>query len=118
MAIHIGGHAGYEVAPFIPTLEAAASLACLGWRRPAGALNTVRHHDMHHRHPKSHFSLYFTIWDRACGTEHPQYRAAVAEHFAGGSQGGTGDDSRGGSRGGAGGRSRGFAGEDTRRGAR
>ena len=38
-----------------------------------GALNTVQHHDMHHRFPTRHFSLYFTHWDRWCGTEHPAY---------------------------------------------
>ena len=39
----------------------------------SGALNTVQHHDMHHRFPTRHFSLYFTHWDRWCGTEHPAY---------------------------------------------
>lgn len=59
-----GGHIGYELAPFIPSME---SLLCLLWNgtaRPSGALNTVRHHDMHHRYPNKHFSLYFTHWDR------------------------------------------------------
>ena len=79
--IHEGGHAGYEVAPFIPSLECLAALLALGARKPCGALNTVRHHDMHHRHPRSHFSLYMTHWDRWCGTEHPRYRADVAAHF-------------------------------------
>ena len=77
---HAGGHAGYEVAPFIPSLESLAALLLLG-RRPAPALNTVRHHDMHHRFPRTHFSLYMTHWDRWCGTEHPAYRADVAAHF-------------------------------------
>jgi sterol desaturase/sphingolipid hydroxylase (fatty acid hydroxylase superfamily) len=36
---------------------------------------------MHHRYPRSHFSLYMTHWDRLCGTEHPKYRGEVAEHF-------------------------------------
>ena len=96
-----GGHAGYEIAPFIPSLEAVAALV-LGarWRSagsapavPCAALNTVRHHDMHHRFPRSHFSLYFTHWDRWCGTEHPAYRGAVESHFSGADavQGGTDD---------------------------
>jgi lathosterol oxidase len=38
-----------------------------------GALNTVQHHDMHHRFPNVHFSLYMTHWDRWMGTEHPMY---------------------------------------------
>ena len=58
-----GGHAGYEIAPFIPSLESLLSLLLLG-ARPCPALNTVRHHDMHHRFPNKHFSLYFTHWDR------------------------------------------------------
>jgi hypothetical protein len=76
-----GGHAGYEIAPFIPTLEQLVSLALTG-TRPNNVLNTVRHHDMHHRYPRSHFSLYMTHWDRLCGTEHPSYRDEVAAHFA------------------------------------
>lgn len=79
--IHEGGHAGYEVSPFVPTLEQLASLVILG-KRPCSALNTVRHHDMHHRFPRTHFSLYMTHWDFLCGTEHPKYRSDVAAHFA------------------------------------
>ena len=53
-------------------------MAVVRWVHPAradlsGALNTVQHHDMHHRYPTRHFSLYFTHWDRWCGTEHPAY---------------------------------------------
>jgi len=73
--IHIGGHVGYEMAPLIPTLEAAV-WGLLSWGAPAKALNTVAHHDLHHRCPGSHFSLYFTHWDRWCGTQHPAYRHA------------------------------------------
>lgn len=76
-----GGHAGYEIAPFIPSIEGLLSLFFCG-ARPSGGLNTVQHHDMHHRHPKVHFSLYMTHWDRLMKTEHPGYRAAVARHFA------------------------------------
>lgn len=76
--IHCGGHAGYEIAPFIPSLEALALLAVRGARAgPPPPLNTVLHHDMHHRFPNCHFSLYMTHWDRLCGTEHPQYRSVV-----------------------------------------
>lgn len=144
--IHNGGHAGYEIAPFIPSVaavgaglaEAVESLFAgkgVGGRRwrwwkkeeegveggkeddgsdddgddvkrhhhlqrrrrqqqqqqksaatsaaaaARAALNTVRHHDMHHRFPFAHFSLYFTHWDRLLGTEHAGYRAAVEAHF-------------------------------------
>lgn len=57
--------------------RAAAGGAGPGGCQPCAALNTVRHHDMHHRFPTRHFSLYFTHWDRWCGTEHPAYRAQV-----------------------------------------
>ena len=80
-----GGHAGYELAPFIPSLESLLSLLWHG-AKPCAALNTVRHHDMHHRFPNKHFSLYFTHWDRWCGTEHPSYQADVSGHFAGSQQ--------------------------------
>lgn len=75
-----GGHAGYEMAPFIPTLEGLLTLACRGLR-PCPALNTVQHHDMHHRFPNRHFSLYFTHWDRICGTLHPTYDSALFSYF-------------------------------------
>lgn len=72
-----GGHAGYEMAPFIPSLEAVivALLRCIhpAAKQLSGALNTVQHHDLHHRFPTRHFSLYFTHWDRWCGTEHSAY---------------------------------------------
>lgn len=117
--IHNGGHAGYEIAPFIPSLAAMATSAVEGAaavmkkvattagnssksgssssssssskaaaraeeasKKARAALNTVRHHDMHHRFPFAHFSLYFTHWDRLLGTEHAGYRAAVEAHFA------------------------------------
>jgi hypothetical protein len=74
---HSGGHAGYEIAPFIPSLEQLAWLVVAG-ARPSKSLNTVQHHDMHHRYPTKHFSLYFTYWDRAFHTLHPQYDAACS----------------------------------------
>ena len=124
--IHNGGHAGYEIAPFIPSLaalatslvEAASAVMGRASALPPGsgsrseeaetetekppsrrraaaahaaeetskkaraALNTVRHHDMHHRFPFAHFSLYFTHWDSWLGTEHAGYRAAVEAHFS------------------------------------
>ena len=101
--IHNGGHAGYEIAPLIPSLEGLVALAFRvlfgsgGGERdsdsikkkegfvktvaPSSSLNTVRHHDMHHRFPNVHFSLYMTHWDRWMGTEHPKYRELVNNHF-------------------------------------
>ena len=58
-----------------PCREGRAAAGGDGEYQPCAALNTVRHHDMHHRFPTRHFSLYFTHWDRWCGTEHPAYRA-------------------------------------------
>ncbi len=80
-AWHAGGHAGYEIAPFIPTVEGLVTLALRGMARPCPALNTVQHHDLHHRFPNRHFSLYFTHWDRVCGTLHPSYDAELFWYF-------------------------------------
>ncbi|NJM84741.1 MAG: DUF2147 domain-containing protein [Tabrizicola sp.] len=44
----------------------------LGW------LTTVTHHDLHHGTAHWNFGLYFTWWDRLCGTEHPEYLARFA----------------------------------------
>ncbi|GLC45014.1 hypothetical protein PLESTB_001743700 [Pleodorina starrii] len=82
--IHEGGHVGYELAPFIPTLEGLVTLAARGVRPRGGAswwLNTVQHHDLHHRFPTRHFSLYFTHWDRLCGTLHPAYDKDLFSYF-------------------------------------
>jgi Delta7-sterol 5-desaturase len=69
------------MSPFIPTL---ANLAVLTWRgvgHGCAGFNTVQHHDLHHRYPAKHFSLYFTHWDRACGTLHPRYDASIFAYF-------------------------------------
>jgi lathosterol oxidase len=75
-------HAGYEMAPFIPTCVGVVSLLIRGGNRaPPKALNTVQHHDMHHRYPTKHFSLYFTHLDRIFGTLHPSYDQTIRIHF-------------------------------------
>lgn len=51
-------------------------------RKPCKALNTVQHHDMHHRYPTKHFSLYFTHWDRLMGTLHPKYDTELFSYFS------------------------------------
>lgn len=76
-AIHNGGHAGYELAPFIPSIEQFCWTLMRGTGTLCKGLNTVRHHDMHHRYPTKHFSLYFTHWDRFCGTLHSSYDSIV-----------------------------------------
>jgi hypothetical protein len=74
------GHVGYELSPFIPTLAGVWALLSCGLRGSPG-LNTVQHHDMHHRFPTKHFSLYFTHWDRWMGTLHPKYDAGLFRYF-------------------------------------
>lgn len=85
--IHSGGHAGYEIAPCIPSIQAVLYflwnvLYRLVTRRGefpwvSSKLNTVAHHDMHHRFPNVHFSLYMTHWDKIMGTEHKDYQSYV-----------------------------------------
>jgi lathosterol oxidase len=57
------GHCGVE-------LELRSWLA--GWW--GRWITTTLHHDMHHSQGRHNYGLYFTWWDRMCGTEHPQYR--------------------------------------------
>ena len=72
--VHCGGHAGYEIHPFIPTIEQVVWVLARGCALAPG-LNTVLHHELHHKYPQGHYSLYFTHWDRLCGTEHLGYSA-------------------------------------------
>ncbi len=45
-----------------------------------GLFATTTHHDLHHNGGLGHnFGLYFTWWDRICGTEHPRYREIFRE---------------------------------------
>lgn len=60
---NVMGHAGVELMP--------GSWLAGGWGR---VFTTTLHHDMHHAHGRCNYGLYFTWWDRLCGTEHPQYR--------------------------------------------
>jgi lathosterol oxidase len=60
--INVYGHLGYEVAP--------------RWFRHTvlfEVLNTSVHHNLHHSKFKGNYGLYFRIWDRVMGTEHPDY---------------------------------------------
>lgn len=59
---NVYGHLGYEVAP--------------KWFRNSflfSIFNTSTHHNIHHGKFKGNYGLYFRIWDRAMGTEHPDY---------------------------------------------
>ncbi len=45
-----------------------------------GNFTTTTHHDLHHSGGfGSNYGLYFTWWDRICGTEHPRYREIFRE---------------------------------------
>lgn len=45
-----------------------------------GNFTTTTHHDLHHSgNFACNFGLYFTWWDRICGTEHPRYREIFRE---------------------------------------
>lgn len=60
--INVYGHLGYEVAPL--------------WLRKTflfEVLNTSVHHNLHHSKFKGNYGLYFRVWDRLMGTEHPDY---------------------------------------------
>lgn len=61
---NVQGHLGIEILPrwFI-------SNRWLNWH------TTTTHHDLHHRDFNGNFGLYFTFWDRWCGTENKSYRS-------------------------------------------
>jgi lathosterol oxidase len=68
IAFNVFGHGGYEVYPrwFMRT-----------W---AGRLmNTPTHHALHHEKFRGGYSLYFNVWDRLMGTNHPDYEARFAK---------------------------------------
>jgi sterol desaturase/sphingolipid hydroxylase (fatty acid hydroxylase superfamily) len=72
--VNIAGHLGYEVTGTIvglPTFNGWATFLDPSRRWIARAVNNVLHHDLHHQAASRNFSLYFTFWDRACGTLHP-----------------------------------------------
>ncbi|GIX41645.1 MAG: sterol desaturase [Leptospiraceae bacterium] len=41
--------------------------------------NTSTHHNMHHKYVNWNFGLYFNIWDRLMGTNHPRYHEIYNE---------------------------------------
>nr|AYM53610.1 fatty acid hydroxylase [Cystobacter velatus] len=62
--INVIGHLGFELYPrgFL--------------RSPVGRwFNTTTHHHQHHQRMKWNFGLYFNVWDRLLGTNHPQYES-------------------------------------------
>lgn len=67
------GHSGFEVLPW--------RLATRGWLRWH---TTVSHHHFHHARGQGNFGLYFTWWDRLCGTESAAYLGNGDTRFAAG----------------------------------
>jgi Delta7-sterol 5-desaturase len=68
-SFNVMGHLGYELYP--------------RWllRSWIGKwLNSATSHNLHHRAYKYQFGLYTLIWDRMCGTLHPNYDAMRAGH--------------------------------------
>ena len=62
IAFNVMGHTGYEFSP-----RGFTQHWLFKW------FNTPTHHNMHHSKSKYNYGLYFNIWDRLMGTNHPQY---------------------------------------------
>lgn len=61
-AINAYGHLGYEIAPL--------------WLRKSKlflVINTSIYHNLHHKHSRGNYGLYFRFWDRIMKTEDPNY---------------------------------------------
>lgn len=62
MAFNVLGHLGFEIFPKGFTKNWGGKL-----------FNSSTHHNMHHKYVRCNYGLYFNIWDRIMGTNHPQY---------------------------------------------
>jgi Delta7-sterol 5-desaturase len=69
LAINVLGHLGFELYP------RGFLRSPLGW-----LLNTTTHHHQHHQKTNWNFGLYFNVWDRLMGTNHPHYEATFEAH--------------------------------------
>jgi sterol desaturase/sphingolipid hydroxylase (fatty acid hydroxylase superfamily) len=72
--LNIAGHCGYEVSSTVvglPTFNGWAALLDPRRRWISRLFNNVVHHDVHHQKFSCNYSLYFTYWDRLCGTCDP-----------------------------------------------
>lgn len=65
---NVQGHCGVELLP---------KRWLAGWW--GRWLTTTLHHDLHHAHGRCNYGLYFTWWDRWCGTEHPHYQTRLQQ---------------------------------------
>lgn len=67
IAFNVLGHCGYEI--FTPQF----------FRCGLGVfLNSPTHHALHHEKFRANFGLYFNVWDRLMGTNHPDYEHRFA----------------------------------------
>ena len=66
------GHCAHEILPWRWTPR--------GWLR---WITPVSHHHFHHARNRGNFGLYFTWWDRWCGTEDADYLTAGDARFGG-----------------------------------
>ncbi len=65
--MNVVGHLGFEILP-----AGFLRNRVLRWH------NTSVHHNMHHRYTHYNYGLYFNIWDRLMGTNHPRYEEEFA----------------------------------------
>jgi Delta7-sterol 5-desaturase len=65
------GHCAHELLPWRWTPR--------GWLR---WITPVSHHHFHHARNRGNYGLYFTWWDRWCGTEDPEYLRHGDRRFA------------------------------------
>jgi len=68
LAFNVAGHTGYE---FHPRWLMNSWLGHL--------LNTPTNHVMHHEKMRGNYGLYFNLWDRLMGTNHPDYEDRFRE---------------------------------------
>lgn len=68
MLRNVLGHLGIE---FLP--KGFLKNRWLNWH------TTTTHHDLHHKNFNHNYGLYFTWWDKWCGTEHPKYQETFEE---------------------------------------
>lgn len=69
------GHCGHELWPWHWTPR--------GWLR---LITPVTHHHFHHARNRGNYGLYFTWWDRLCGTEDTEYLRYGDAHFVANTQ--------------------------------
>lgn len=62
LSMNVIGHLGFE---FFPKRFVRHKL--FRW------FNSSTHHNMHHHYGKGNYGLYFNLWDRLLGTNHPDY---------------------------------------------